>query len=118
MTASGAGIATIWDPAEPERAVASWDTGHGTVYALAALRDGRIVTGSTDGQIQAWDPARTARPLASIATAHGAIEEVAVLADGRVVTGSGDGHLEIRDPSAFLDQTEARAVAEEWPLAG
>ena len=74
-------------------------TGHGRLWAVTALSDGRIVTGSESGELQVWDPAAPAAPLASVATGHASVYALLELPDGRILSGNDDGTLEIRDPA-------------------
>ena len=75
-------------------------TGHGRLWAVTALSDGRIVTGSESGELQVWDPAAPAAPLASVATGHASVYALLELPDGRILSGNDDGTLEIRDRRA------------------
>ena len=114
-TGSNDGYLQVWDPAAAARPGLSVDTGHGTLYEMAALLGGRIATGSTDGEIQVWDPAHSGPLVAAIPTSHGAISGIAPLPDGRLLTAS-NGRLEVRDPSAFLTSAQARQIGADWPL--
>ena len=68
------------------------------VNAVAALHDGRVVTGTADGRLLVWDLSPRAGDPLEQGRIHDSIEAVAVLPDGRVVTGSADGQLLLWDP--------------------
>ncbi len=74
-------------------------TGHGGLWALAALSDGRILTGSESGQVEVWDPAAPGHALASVATGHSSVYVLLELPGGRVVSGHDDGTLAVWDRS-------------------
>ncbi len=76
------------------------------VEAMAALTDGRVVSGGIDGRVLMWDPARPGTGPAELGRHDTGVEAVAVLADGRVVTGGRDGRVLVRDPTG----TSARAI--------
>jgi len=59
----------------------------GRISALAALADGRLVSGSSDGTLRLWDPERGGDATAELHAA-GAVKALAVLPDGcRVAVG-------------------------------
>ena len=66
--------------------------GH-TVSAVAALPDGRVVTGGRNGRVQVWDPADPRADPAEVGRHLRGVRAVAVLPDGRVVTGGGDDRV-------------------------
>ena len=70
----------------------------GWVYAVAVLRDGRVVTGGTDGQVLVWDPDEPQGGPVELGHHLGRVRAVAVLPDGRVVTGQHDGQVLVWDP--------------------
>ncbi|MGE0026476.1 MAG: protein kinase [Thermoleophilia bacterium] len=74
-------------------------TGHGGLWALAPLSDGRILTGSESGQVEIWDPAAPGHALASVATGHSSVYVLLELPDGRLVSGHDDGTLAVWDRS-------------------
>ena len=77
----------------------------GSVSAVAALADGRLVTGGPDGWVLVWDPAHPGADPAELGRHKGWVRAVAVLADGRVVTGGeDDGRVLVWDPTGASTQ--------------
>ena len=72
----------------------------GGVEALAALPDGRVVSGGADGSIRLWDPAAPAASPIDLGSHDGSVAAVAVLPDGRVVSGGADRSIRLWDPAA------------------
>ena len=78
-------------------------TGHSRLWAIAPLPDGRVVSGSEDGQLQIWNLSRPETPDSSVATGHPSIYVLTLLPDGRLLSGTDDGELQLWDlqhPSA------------------
>ncbi len=67
------------------------------VAAVAALPDGRVVTGGNDRRVRLWDPDQPGTPV-ELGTHDDGVSAVAVLPDGRVVTGGGDRRVLLWDP--------------------
>jgi WD40 repeat protein len=70
-------------------------TGHtNTVWSVAVLPDGRVVSGSMDNSIKLWDLLLGSCVLTL--TGHtNSVLSVAVLPDGRVVSGSDDKSIKV-----------------------
>ncbi len=93
----------------------------GNVTAVAALSDGRFVTGGQDGRVAVWAPGRQDPALV---TPHG-VSPVSALAvapdDGRVAVGFWDGQIAILDPEQgqiAVTQAHAGLVSGLAYLAG
>ena len=96
----GSGPVPQWTTRRASRALSGELGRHqGWVQAVAALADGRVVTGGGDGRVLMWDPADPGAGPAELGRHHSSVETVAVLADGRVVTGGGDGRVLMWDPA-------------------
>jgi WD40 repeat protein len=67
----------------------------GPVRALAALPDGRVVSGGADGTLRLWDPA--AGTVATFASGYPDVVALAALPDGRVVSADAHGALRLWD---------------------
>jgi WD40 repeat protein len=83
---------------------------------MAALPDGRVVTGGRDGWVEVWDPASGAGPgeLGSHERLgpHRGVQDLVVLPSGLVVSAGNDGRLLIWDP-AVLAQPGRREEAKD-----
>ena len=64
------------------------------VAAVAALSDGRVVTGGGDGRVRLWRTDQPGLPV-ELGTHHGEVTAVAALSDGRVVSGVKDGRVRL-----------------------
>jgi WD40 repeat protein len=86
----GVGRVLVWDPDEPQRGPV--ELGSGRVGAMAALPDGRVVTGGgvVVGRVLVWDPGEPQRGPVELGRHGGEVRAMAVLPDGRVVTGGDD----------------------------
>src|SRR6185369_8531958 len=90
-----------WDvPGKTRRLVSSNFLG---VHAIAALRDGRIIS-CGDGLVLMWDSAVEQAGAVELGSHDGWVTTVSVLPDGRVVTGGDDGRVRLWDPSMALSQ--------------
>ena len=112
VAGAGGGRVLVWDPAGPGTGPAELgggeisraiELGHDivTVWAVAVLPDGRVVTGDEEGRVLVWDPAEPGAGPAELGRHEGAVRAVAVLPDGRVVTGGFDdgGRVLVWDPA-------------------
>ena len=116
--ASGAddGTVQVWDPADPAAGTLDSYTRHrddadssegDAVWSLAQLPDGRIASGSADGEVHLWTPGRPGYTAVSYKghkeaaadTADDAVRAIAVLANGRIASGGADGTVQIWDPA-------------------
>jgi WD40 repeat protein len=71
--------------------------GHsGSVNALAALGDGRVVSASEDCSLRVWDLA-TGETVRTLEGHADSVNAVAALREGRLVCGSGDGSVRVWD---------------------
>ena len=74
-------------------------THHGEVIALAALSDGRVLSGGKDGRVRLW---RTDQPGVPVELVFGngdwdeEVTAVAEISDGRLVTGHAGGSVRLR----------------------
>ena len=72
-------------------------SGHtASVYILAVLPDGRVVSTSEDFTLRVWDAA-SGQCMQTLVKHRGTISCVSILPDGRVVSGSWDGTLRVWD---------------------
>jgi WD40 repeat protein len=113
VTGGSDGRVLVWDPAVPGAGPAELGRYDGGVQpvpdaepfaaavhaSVAALADGRVVTGGSDGRVLVWDPAVPGAGPAELGR-HDGVSAVAALADGRVVTGGSDGRVLVWDPAA------------------
>jgi WD40 repeat protein len=81
------------------------------VEAVAALPDGRVVTGGSfgGGRVLVWDPDEPGTGPVELGRHEGGVKAVAVLPDGRVVTG-GDGER-LWHPESATDSGERVWIA-------
>jgi hypothetical protein len=70
-----------------------------TIKALAALPDGRIVSGGLSHRVLLWDPRRPAEPAVELGQHENTVLTIVVLDDGRVVSGGLDGRVLMWDPN-------------------
>ncbi len=124
----------VWDPAKPgagptelgrhEISVRAVELGYDivTVWAVAVLPDGRVVTGDDDGRVLVWDPAEPGAGPAELGRHEVGVGAVAVLPDGRVITGGYDDRVRLWDvqsssPSSLL-ACSARVLATSLSPSG
>ena len=88
----------VWDPAAPEAAPIERGC-NDRVTTVAALPDGRVVSGGWDGRVWVWDPATPEAAQLELGSHDGWVQAVAVLPDGRVVSGGDDGRVRVWDPA-------------------
>lgn len=110
------GTVQIWDPDNPAAGSIESYTRHrddadstegDAVWSLAELPDGRIASGSADGEVHLWDQGRPAATAVRYSghkeaagdTADDAVRAIAVLADGHIASGGADGTVQIWDPA-------------------
>jgi predicted RNA-binding Zn-ribbon protein involved in translation (DUF1610 family) len=86
--------------------------GHtGDPTAIAALPDGRLVSGSKDMTVRVWDTSE-ARTEPVVLTGHtGPVTAIAVLTDGRVASGSKDNTVRVWDPSGLKPPSSSRSTS-------
>ena len=78
--------------------------------SLAALADGRVVSGSKDGTLRVWDvTSGKSRALIGKTGQLDKVTSLAALADGRVVSGSEDHSLRVW--GAASGEISSQAVA-------
>lgn len=72
-------------------------TGHvGTVFAVAAMPDGKVASADFDSTVRVWD---TATGNAEVLQGHqDAVRSIAAGADGRLITGGADGTVRTWEP--------------------
>ena len=95
---SGPSLIRVWDV--QRRALDAEISGHSnTVFALVALPDGRLVSGSEDYTAKVWAVPRSEGALALCSATleghTGAITALVRLPDGRVASGSYDGTVRV-----------------------
>ena len=109
----------MWHPARPNARPTELSRHDGWVNSVAALPDGWVVSGGTDGRVLMWHPARpNARPT-ELSRHDGWVNSVAALPDGWVVSGGTDGQVRVWDdqeqatpgPVACLAQAVAAGVS-------
>ncbi len=72
-------------------------SGHtSSVYCMAVLPDGRIISGSNDKTLRVWD-AESGQCLNTLSGHTSYVSCVAVLPDGRIISGSNDETLRVWD---------------------
>jgi WD40 repeat protein len=78
-----------------------WQVGQGVqVETVAALANGRIVTGCADGQVLIWDSTVPDHEPLKLGHHHpGEVSAIQVLNDGRIISGGRDGRVQIWDPA-------------------
>jgi len=78
----------------------------GPVRALAVQPDGRLVSGSYDGEVRVWD-VTTEKTLGTLGGRSVPVNAVAVLSDGRLVSGSDDKTVRVWEvtPQKIATQT-------------
>jgi WD40 repeat protein len=97
----GPGLVPVWTTRRASRALSAELGRHGdAVRTVAALADGRVVTGGQHGRVLVWDSAAPGAGPAELGRHDGAIGAVAALSDGRVVSGGHDGRVLVWDPAA------------------
>jgi hypothetical protein len=77
------------------------------VTCIAALPDGRIVSGSSDRTIRVWNPAIAAGQPGHVVVLEGhtgVVDCIAVLPDGRIVSGSWDCTIRVWNPAIAAGQ--------------
>ncbi len=113
----------LWDPADPSNPTYRDSPHHSAfhsfrVMAMAALPDGRLVSGGTDRWIYIWDPdyvppiyvvspgswepprsEDTSNEPIFLGTHDGPVLAVAVLVDGRIVSGGADHRIRVWNPT-------------------
>ena len=103
----------VWDPALPDSAGVHM---HSTVVTSAIeLRDGRIVSSSTDGAVHIWDPDFPAVTQAAY-TGHSGkrVTGLIQLNDGRIASGDASLVIQIWDPE-FPTRTQSTYVGHTEP---
>ena len=70
-----------------------------TIKALAALPDGRIVSGGLSCRVLLWDPQRPGEPAVELGRHESTVLTMVALDDGRVVSGGLDGRVLLWDPN-------------------
>jgi WD40 repeat protein len=70
-----------------------------SLWAVAVLGDGRVVTGGDDGQVLVWDPDAPGVGPVMLGAHDGVVRAVTVLGDRRIITGGDDGQVLVWDPN-------------------
>jgi WD40 repeat protein len=87
----------VWDPSRPGSGPVELGDHDASVFAVAVLADGRVVSGGFDGRVLVWDPGRPGSDPAELGRHDGSVGAVAVLADGRVISGGDDERVLVWD---------------------
>jgi hypothetical protein len=96
---TGSDLVPLWTTRRTNPAALELGTHDFWVWAVAALGDGRVVSGGDDGRVRLWDPTAPGAPV-ELGTHHGRVRAVAALGDGRVVSGGDDNRVRLWDPTA------------------
>jgi WD40 repeat protein len=97
----GPGLAPRWTTRRASRALSGELGRHDDrVWAVAALADGRVVSGGDDRRVLVWDPASPASGPLELGRHDNWVWAVAALADGRVVSGGRDRRVLVWDPAS------------------
>ena len=91
-------LSLAWRTHRESPSLARTLVGHGRyVLAVAALPDGRVISGAADGTLRVWDPA-TGRLACTLAGHDEAVRDLAVTPDGRyAISASFDATLKVWD---------------------
>jgi WD40 repeat protein len=88
----------LWDTAEPGGEPVELGRHDGGVRALAALADGRVVSGGGfDGRVLLWDVSEPGAEAVELGRHDGPVWALAALAGGRLVSGGADGRVLLWD---------------------
>lgn len=87
--------ATVAAPAGP----AQWNAGPFEVSGVAALLDGRVAVGGSDGVVRLYDPADPAGTEVVLRGHGGPVWQVITLSDGRLASSSDDATVRVWDPA-------------------
>ena len=71
----------------------------GRMVQMAALPDGRVVTGDNSGRVLVWDPTRPGADPVGLGRHADGVTAVGALPDGQVVTGDDRGRVLVWDPA-------------------
>jgi Trypsin-like peptidase domain/WD domain, G-beta repeat len=94
------GLVPIWTTRRISRALSAELGRHdGSVTAVAALPDGRVVSGGRDERVLVWDPTEPGSGPVELGRHDGSVTAVAALPDGRVVSGGRDERVLVWDPT-------------------
>lgn len=80
----------MWDPANPDTTLATYQGHRGWVTSVIQLDDGRLTSASNDGTIQVWDPTDPNTTLATY-TGHTIPITLSQHTDGPIISGGADG---------------------------
>ncbi len=95
-----------WDVSQDSRPVVL-GTHPGPVAAVAALENGRVVSGGSAGHVRIWDPGIPGADPAELGRYHGRLNALAVLGD-HVIGGGGDGYLWVWDLAGRRTRSSSR----------
>jgi Trypsin-like peptidase domain/WD domain, G-beta repeat len=102
-----AGLVPLWTTRRVSRALLRELGRHdGRVTALAALPDGRVVSGGDDGRVLLWDAAEAGSQPVELGRHYGPVAALAALPDGRVVSGGGDRRVRLWDVTTQSEITQ------------
>ena len=104
----------VWDPAHTGANPVKLSDTDIALWTMAALADGRVVTGGPSGQLLTWDPAHPEADPEELGRADGTVWTMAALPNGRVVTGDSDGRLLMWDPPTFGGNYPDRIQHTRW----
>ena len=84
----------VWD-LRSGKCIQTVDLRSGTIHSIAALFDGRVAVGRSDGSILLWNALGTGPPSHTLRGHRGSVRGLATLPDGRLVSASTDTELRV-----------------------
>jgi WD40 repeat protein len=115
LRSHGSGLVPLWTTRPASRALLQELGRHeSSVRSLAALPDGRVVSGGTDGRLLVWESGEGGSQPLKLGRHEGQVRAVAALPDGRVVSGGTDGRVLRWDAGQARSQPGELGRHEDW----